>query len=199
MAWWSPTIPVVSLPLRGAWPAQDAWPRHAAPTAALALLSPTAAMDSPGRALVVRGLSPGLGGGHVPPRQPVPWLRGAPALLSRCLLLPATSTGVPALQHAVLHCGTARPAPSLQAAMEVPEPPVHIRVFAAGDPNSCARLLGLLSGRTGTVSVLSRVAVGSCPVQGRGRHHWEALPRRRVGRQDSAHVLGWWPPTRLSG
>lgn len=166
--WWSSTVPVLSFPLRGAWLAQDAQPQHTAPMAMLSPLSPTAAVDSPGCAPMVPGLSLGLGGRHVSLRQSVLWLRGAPALQSRCLPLPATGTGLPALYHAVLHCGTARPTLPLQAAMEVPVPPVHIHMFAAGDPNSCACLAGLLSGRTGAVSVLSRVAVWPHPVAGPG-------------------------------
>lgn len=91
VVWWSSTVPVLSFPLRGAWLAQDAQPQHTAPMAMLSPLSPTAAVDSPGCAPMVPGLSLGLGGRHVSLRQSVLWLRGAPALQSRCLPLPAAA------------------------------------------------------------------------------------------------------------
>lgn len=168
VVWWSPTVPMLSLSLRGAWPTQDAQPWHTAPLAALALLSPAAAAHSPGCALVGCGLSSGLGEGHMSPRQPVPCLCGAPALPSCCMPLPAAGAGLLALHHTILRCSVASPVLSMQAVMEVLEPLVHIHVFAGGDPKSSACLPRLLSGSTVEGSVLSQVAVGLCPAQGQG-------------------------------
>lgn len=104
-----------------------------------------------------------------------------------CLLLPAA--GLPAPHRAVLCCGTAEPALSLQKAMEVPQPLVHIRALASHHnaspsyPKSCVRLPRPLSG---TVSVLQQVAAGPCPAQGWGWCCCGTLPRLRVGRWNSA-------------
>lgn len=139
------------------WPVQDTQLRHAAPMAASAPLPPTAAADSPGHALVAWGLSSGLGGGRVPPQQPVPWLPGAlPCCPTACHQLWA-----PGSAHAVLCCGTAGPALSSQAAMEVPAPAFHIHVFVAGDPKSRAHPPAGLARWTCS-------AVGLCSAQGQG-------------------------------
>lgn len=85
--------------------------------AALTPLSPTDTTDCPSCVLVARGL-----------RQPVTQLCGA---LSCC---PAACHQCWALHRVILHCGTARPALSLQVVMEVPESLVHIHRFVLEIP-----------------------------------------------------------------
>jgi len=82
-------------------------------------LRPRFPLQPPWRALS-HGHSSVLSGGHLPPRPPLPQLRGP------CPAVPLPAAGTGPLRHAVLRGGAAGPALSSPAAMEAPEPPVHI-------------------------------------------------------------------------
>lgn len=92
------------------------------PGGASAPLSPAFATESPSQALVVHGLS-----GGTCPTGSLPRVGLLP-----CRPLPAAACCRLSAPHgAVLCCGTAQPAPSLQEAMEVPQPLVHVRALAS--------------------------------------------------------------------
>lgn len=159
MAWWSPTVPMPTVPAQG----------HVAGTGCTVAthrhdggLGPAVLRNCYGWPwLFVHGMGaqprpqPGL---HAP-QTAFAWQRGAPAPLSHCLPLALSSGFAPCCSPP--WCSQARVVP--QAAMKAPEPPGHIHVSAAVDSNSCTHLLGSLSRRTVVVSVLS---TEQCPHPG---------------------------------
>lgn len=159
------------------WPVQDTQPRHAAPMAVSAPLLPTAAADSPGHALVARGLSSGLVRGHVPPRQPVPRLRGAlPCCPAAChqLWAPGSAPHCPPLRHSRASTVLAGSDGGTGASVS------HPCVCGWRSQIPC-----LSTGRTGTVGTLSHGAVfgagpGMTPLgdssQARGREAGRCPP-----------------------